>query len=176
MLSCTASTPDLAQSIGFVRGTLDVPAGVQAAIEQRSHAHGMRSLGIWAQVPHYVAGMPYPKASIALIEGFNAVSGLHLDFGALPQEADEAEARMTRSLPATKSTPPWCGRSNSNSTRTHRSDPCPRATTLPPSSRPSCATSRPAVGSDDLAPSLNHSPSGSRVQRPDGAGVSPNIT
>jgi hypothetical protein len=94
MLSCTASTPELAQAIGFVRGTLDVPAGVQAAIEQRSHAHGIRSLGIWAQVPHYVAGMPYPKASMALIEGFNALSGLQLDFGTLAQEAEEAQARI----------------------------------------------------------------------------------
>lgn len=93
ILSCTASTPELAHALGFVRGTLEVPAGVQAAIEQRAHVHGIPSVGIWAQVPHYAAGMPYPAAAAALIEGVNDLCGLRLSTGNL---ADDARGATTR--------------------------------------------------------------------------------
>ena len=49
--------------------TVDVPAGVQAAIERRAHELGLAAVGLWAQVPHYLAAMPYPAASVALLDG-----------------------------------------------------------------------------------------------------------
>lgn len=94
VLSCTASTPELAHAMGFVRGTLEVPAGVQAAIEQRAHVHGIPSVGVWAQVPHYAAGMPYPAAAKALIEGLNSLAGLSLGTGNLDADALEATRRI----------------------------------------------------------------------------------
>lgn len=94
MLSCTASTEELAGRIGFLRGTLEVPAGVQAAIEQRAHDSGIPSVGAWAQVPHYAAAMPYPAASLALIEGLEALTGLTLDHGTLESEAATTRDRI----------------------------------------------------------------------------------
>lgn len=94
VLSCTASTPELAHAMGFIRGTLEVPAGVQAAIEQRAHLHGIPSVGVWAQVPHYAAGMPYPAAAQALIEGVNTLAGLTLGAGKLDEDAVEAKTRI----------------------------------------------------------------------------------
>ena len=34
------------------------------------------ALGIWAQVPHYVAAMSYPAASVALLDGLTEVTGI----------------------------------------------------------------------------------------------------
>ena len=65
-LSATAATPDLA-SLGFTPATLDVPAGIQAALELAHHAAGIESVGLWAQVPHYISGAHYPAASLALV-------------------------------------------------------------------------------------------------------------
>ena len=93
-LSCTASTEELAARIGFLRGTLEVPAGVQASIEQRAHSSGIPSIGAWAQVPHYAAAMPYPAASLALVEGLEGLTGLTLDHGTLAQEAESTRARI----------------------------------------------------------------------------------
>lgn len=93
-LSCTASTEELAARIGFLRGTLEVPAGVQASIEQRAHASGIPSVGAWAQVPHYAAAMPYPAASLALIEGLEGLAGLTLDHGTLVEESEATKARI----------------------------------------------------------------------------------
>ena len=39
-----------------VRTTVDVPAGVQGAIERRAAEVGLPAIGLWAQVPHYVVG------------------------------------------------------------------------------------------------------------------------
>ena len=65
---------DLAGRVGFVHGTLEVPAGVQAALEVALGNAGVPVIGLWARVPHYVSAMPYPEASAALIEGLAAVS------------------------------------------------------------------------------------------------------
>ena len=59
-LSVTAATPELASVTGLLRGTLDVPAGVQAVIERRCDELDIPAIGLWAQVPHYVSGDPTP--------------------------------------------------------------------------------------------------------------------
>jgi len=93
-LSCTASSDELAARIGFLRGSLEVPAGVQAAIEQHAHAVGIPAVGAWAQVPHYTAAMPYPAASLALIEAAAELTGLSLDTGDLAAEAGSTGTRI----------------------------------------------------------------------------------
>jgi predicted ATP-grasp superfamily ATP-dependent carboligase len=93
-LSCTASSDELAARIGFLRGSLEVPAGVQAAIEQHANSVGIPAVGAWAQVPHYTAAMPYPAASIALIEATSELTGLSLDAGDLAAEATATAARI----------------------------------------------------------------------------------
>lgn len=79
---------------GMVRATLDVPAGVQAAIERRATDVGVPAIGLWAQVPHYVAAMPYPAASIALLDGLGTVAGLHLDSPTLRDEMTGTRERI----------------------------------------------------------------------------------
>jgi predicted ATP-grasp superfamily ATP-dependent carboligase len=86
-LSTSATTPELAGRVGHLAGTLDVPAGVQAAIERRCAEEGVPNVGVWAQVPHYVAGMPYPGASVALLEGLEKLAGVRVDLDEL-READ----------------------------------------------------------------------------------------
>ncbi len=70
---------ELAGRVGTVHGTLEVPAGVQAALEVALGWPGIPVIGLWARVPHYVSAMPYPEASAALIEGLCAVTGTVLD-------------------------------------------------------------------------------------------------
>lgn len=77
-----AANPD------FVRGSLEVPAGIQAAIEMQAHEAGLPAMGLWAQVPHYISGVPYPAGSVALINGLEKVAGLRIATGELPDQAD----------------------------------------------------------------------------------------
>jgi hypothetical protein len=61
---------------------LEVPAGIQAALEVALGKAGIPVIGLWARVPHYVSAMAYPEASAALIDGLSVITGLALD--ALP--------------------------------------------------------------------------------------------
>lgn len=86
-LSTSATSSELAQRAGQIAGTLDVPAGVQAAIERRCADEGLPNVGLWAQVPHYAAGMPFPGASVALLEGLDRVAHVRVDIDPL-RDAD----------------------------------------------------------------------------------------
>ncbi|MCU1460175.1 MAG: hypothetical protein JWO37_250 [Acidimicrobiales bacterium] len=83
----TATTPDLAADVGFLPVTIDVPAGIESAIEARFAAGGLAAVGLWARVPHYVSAMPYPDASAALLETLQRVAGVGADTTELRTEA-----------------------------------------------------------------------------------------
>ena len=82
-LSTSATSPELAARVGQLAGTLDVPAGVQAAIERRCAEEGLPNVGLWAQVPHYASAMPFPGASLALLEGLERLARVRVDVDAL---------------------------------------------------------------------------------------------
>jgi predicted ATP-grasp superfamily ATP-dependent carboligase len=93
-VACTASTASLADR-GFLRGSLDFPGGIQAAIEQACDTKGIPAMGLWAQVPHYVpAIMPFPAGSVALVESLARVADLTLPLGDLAERADATRARL----------------------------------------------------------------------------------
>ena len=66
-LSITTPSQDVLARVPFLRSTLEVPAGICAILEHEMHSLGIPSLGIWAQVPHYVSTMPYPAAAVDVV-------------------------------------------------------------------------------------------------------------
>lgn len=92
LVASSASESELAH--GLIRNSVEVPAGVQAMIERRAALRGLASIGLWAQVPHYVAAMPYPAASMALLQVTNRVAGLELPLGDLASQADRSRQRI----------------------------------------------------------------------------------
>lgn len=94
-LAMTSPSEDLLGSfVGFVRGSVDVPGGIQAAIEHGAAAAGIPSLGLWAQVPHYVSAMPFPPAAIALIQALQRVAGTRFSVGDLSAEAATGRTQL----------------------------------------------------------------------------------
>lgn len=93
-LAATATSMELAAQVGVIQGNLDVPAGVQAALEPALAEAGIPAVGLWARVPHYVSAMPYPAASAALVEGLASVADLQLDASGLRAAADETLSRV----------------------------------------------------------------------------------
>jgi len=90
----TATSQSLAEMVGFVHGQIDVPSGVHGAIERRCADVGLPAVGLWAQVPHYAATMPYPEAAAALIDALARVGELQFDNTTLTVEADQARVRL----------------------------------------------------------------------------------
>lgn len=83
----TCSRTISASRDSYVRGTLDVPAGMFAALEERFDEMGVPAFCLWSQVPHYASNLSYPAASLALIRGVNAEGGLSFGTEALASEA-----------------------------------------------------------------------------------------
>ena len=94
-LSVTTSSSQLSDSLhGYVRGTLDVPGGIQAVLDVACNEAGLPALGLWAQVPHYVSSMPFPAASVALLEGLQDVADVRVHLGQLPSDAKATRIRL----------------------------------------------------------------------------------
>jgi len=93
-LAATATTPELAAQVGFIPGGIDVPAGIHAALERGFADAGLPCVGIWARVPHYVAAMPYPAASAALLDKLAQLAGIPIDSDALHRAADVTRRRV----------------------------------------------------------------------------------
>lgn len=100
VLSVTSSTEALAVSSGLLRGSLDVPAGAQAAVEYFAGERDLPAIGLWAQVPHYVSAepTPYPAAALALLEHTARVTGLNLPTGDLATEASRTRNRIDTAM------------------------------------------------------------------------------
>jgi predicted ATP-grasp superfamily ATP-dependent carboligase len=79
----TSTDPELASKVGFLPATIDVPSGVQGALEFALGEAAIPALGLWARVPHYASAMPYPAASAALLDGLARMAELELDTSAL---------------------------------------------------------------------------------------------
>lgn len=95
-IACTANRTDLADRFMGMRPTLDVPAGVQAAIERSCADASIDAIGLWAQVPHYASAASYPQAGAALLDALAEIAGLRLD----PTELREAGIVLVNQLNA----------------------------------------------------------------------------
>ena len=93
-LASTASTTELAHKVGFLPGTIDVPAGAQAALERQFAELGIPAVGLWARVPHYAAAMPYPEASVVLLDGLERLTGVAVDASELRESAAGSRRRL----------------------------------------------------------------------------------
>jgi proteasome assembly chaperone (PAC2) family protein len=89
-----AASADLIAQVGIVQGELEVPAGALSALELAFGEVGTPAVTLWARVPHYVAAMPFPDASAALLEGLASVAGLTIDSGPLRHAADSSRRQV----------------------------------------------------------------------------------
>jgi len=93
-LSATSSDAAIAERLSLTRSTVDVPAGVEAILEHSLTDAGITAIGLWAQIPHYVATMAYPAASAALVEAACLEAGLTIDTSALRKESGVQRERL----------------------------------------------------------------------------------
>jgi hypothetical protein len=98
-LAATATDSQLAKAIGFVAGPpIELPAAIGSALEEAMAGAGIPAVGIWARVPHYAAGSPYPAAASALLAGLTQVTGLEVDASELEAEAVAVANRLDEAI------------------------------------------------------------------------------
>ena len=97
-LSATGTTQNLIERFSSPEGTLEVPAGIGAALSKRFEAAGLETVSVWAQVPHYAAGSPFPAATAALFQGLRAVADLRFDTSPLIAKGLEVSRRLDAAI------------------------------------------------------------------------------
>lgn len=92
-LICTSSDPDLLDQIGRPHESVIVPASYQVVLETVLRDAGLVTVGLWARVPHYVAG-EYPEAARTLLERMAGYLEMPIDTTVLDGAVTENRAKL----------------------------------------------------------------------------------
>jgi predicted ATP-grasp superfamily ATP-dependent carboligase len=95
-----ANNPELLMGESPWRGELRIPSSAQALLEVRLGEWGHDAMGFVAHVPHYLAQLEYPAASISLLEQVERAARLTIDLSGLRAEAEDRQAEIARYLSA----------------------------------------------------------------------------
>lgn len=93
-ISISTPSQDLLVMLPFLRSSVDVPAGMSSMLEHTLHDAGIPTVGLWAQVPHYIASLEYPAASVALLDAIHEVTDIVIDGAQLRQDAIVQRRRL----------------------------------------------------------------------------------
>jgi hypothetical protein len=96
----TATSRSLAQEVGPLRPDYAGPTGTQTIVQHALGAAGVPCVGLWVQVPQYVAGSPSPPAVRALLARLAEVHRVELRFQALDARTEAYLARVEEGLAA----------------------------------------------------------------------------
>jgi hypothetical protein len=86
-VSVGSSNSKLITEVGIGRVDYKGPTGIVGVMQHACAAAGIPVVSLWAQVPHYVAQPPSPKATLALLRSVEDVLDLPLPLADLPEEA-----------------------------------------------------------------------------------------
>ncbi len=83
---------------GSVIGEIEVPGHVGAMLELRLGEIGVKSIGITAQIPHYLAQFEFPQGALALLDGLLAGPDIVIPRGELPEQATRTLENIAEQL------------------------------------------------------------------------------
>ncbi len=63
------------------------PTGIVGALNAACSSAGFSTIGLWAAIPHYLAGNPNPRAMMALLERATEITGVSIDLETIEVEA-----------------------------------------------------------------------------------------
>lgn len=90
-----SDSDQLRTALGLERSTYEGPVGILSVLGVAADAGGIASASLWASVPHYVAGhTPSPKATLALLERLQEITGASIPQGDLSSQAAAWEASI----------------------------------------------------------------------------------
>ncbi len=94
----TASSRSVAQESGELRADYLGPTGIQTVMQVALGAAGIPTVGLWAQVPHYVAGTPSPPAIRALLDRLRELTRIQVDTHGLDDQTAEYNEQVETGL------------------------------------------------------------------------------
>jgi proteasome assembly chaperone (PAC2) family protein len=86
-VTTTSEDPTVRRTLDVEANTYEGPTGIVGVLQHEAAARGLRTLSLWAAVPHYVAHPPSPKATLALLGRIETLVGEAIPLGDLPEDA-----------------------------------------------------------------------------------------
>jgi proteasome assembly chaperone (PAC2) family protein len=93
-----ATDPELGTILGVKPTRYEGPTGIVGVLSSAARAAGFATASLWANVPHYVAGVENPKATLALLHRVNRLFDGPLDLGELEEAAKQFDAQLAQVL------------------------------------------------------------------------------
>jgi len=97
-VSAFASDDALVERLGLEPPTYEGPTGIVGVLHEACADAGMPSASLWAAVPHYVAVVPNPKGSLAILRRLESLIGITVDAAELEDAAGEYERQVSRAV------------------------------------------------------------------------------
>lgn len=95
-----ATSEEMIERLGVGHVEYHGPTGVTGIIHAICAERGWQAAGLWAAVPHYAAGIPNPKAALALLRRLEGIVGIALDAAALEEATERFETQVDRAVTA----------------------------------------------------------------------------
>src|SRR5688572_17568671 len=93
-----ASDDALVERLQLDQPTYEGPTGIVGVLHDACATAGMPSASLWAAVPHYVAVVPNPKGSLALLRRLESLVGVTVDGSELETAAVEYDRQVSRAV------------------------------------------------------------------------------
>ncbi len=90
--------PELVTGQSPWRGELRIPGSAQALLELRLGEWGHDALGFVAHIPHYLAQLDYPQASVVLLEQVEKAARLTVVLDALRSQGEQRDSEIAHYL------------------------------------------------------------------------------
>ena len=95
-----ANNPELLAADSPWRGELRIPSSAQALLEVRLGESGHDTMGFVAHIPHYLAQLDYPEASVSLLDHVERAAGIAVDLSDLRSAAQGRDEEIATYLAA----------------------------------------------------------------------------
>jgi proteasome assembly chaperone (PAC2) family protein len=93
-----ASSEELVRELDFESSNYEGPTGIVGVLHDACRRRGIKSVSLWAAVPHYVAAVPNPKAALALLRRLERLTGIAFDATELEAESERFDEQVQRAV------------------------------------------------------------------------------
>lgn len=93
-----ATDPELIEQLGLQQSRYEGPTGIVGVLHDACARVGLRSVSLWAAVPHYVSLAPSPRAALALCQRLGDILGTQIDTGELEEAAERYSEQVSEAV------------------------------------------------------------------------------
>jgi proteasome assembly chaperone (PAC2) family protein len=97
-LTGIATDPETIGSLGAMLPDYEGPTGLTGVVHFEAQRQGLQAVTLLAHVPHYVAGVPSPKATLALVEAVEALTDVPVPTARLRAASERYEQQVSEAV------------------------------------------------------------------------------